>query len=99
MGTVSQQRRLNIFRHKDLPSDLKDLLWSESDCAVFSSYPLVLSVLCPRGINITNESREAEIRQIFVRSLVLFGGSSMSRLKDIGYCLREDHSCDHGFPL
>lgn len=57
------------------------------------------ALLCPCSINITNESREAEIRQIFVRSLVLFGGSSMSRLKDTGYCLRENHSCDRGFPL
>lgn len=59
---------------------------------------LTLPVLCPCGINITNESREAEIRQIFVGSLVLFGGSSMSRLKDTGY-LREDYSSDRGFPL
>lgn len=66
---------------------------------LLSSDPLALPVHCPRGINITNESREAEIRQIFVESLVLFGGSSMSRLKDTGYCLRKDHTCDHGFPL
>lgn len=66
---------------------------------IFSSDSLILPVLCPCSINITNESREAEIRQIFVGSLVLFGGSSMSRLKDTGYCLWENHSCDRRFPL
>jgi len=94
-GKRRQQRCLSILRHKDLSSDLKDLHWSEDDRSCWTLW----LCLCIARINITNESREAEIRQIFVESLVLFGESSLSRLKDTEYCLREDYTCDRGFPL
>lgn len=99
MGAVSQQRRLNILRQGFTIGFKGSTLvrgWPFLDGSAGSACTLSA---WQYGINITNESKEAEIRQIFVGRLVLFGGSSMSRLKDTDYCLREDHSCDRGFPL